>query len=118
MSERRFTRLKGSSTAAKARETVSRELRQSLSANHEAFLYCIDGNYEQTVREWMQQEAEEDNKTLKAQTDEEEASAKDDHAKDVTDGETEQSPSSSQPKPSPFTIKSDDIMVSLFLFLS
>lgn len=111
MSERRFTRLKGSSTAAKARETVSRELRQSLSANHEAFLYCIDGNYEQTVREWMQQEAEEENKILQAQT-EEETCAKEDIAKDVADGETKQSLSSSQPKSSPFTIKSDDIMVS------
>lgn len=54
MSERRFTRLKASlaENAAKTRETVSRELRQSLNANQESFLDCIDCDYEKCVRQW------------------------------------------------------------------
>lgn len=61
MSERRFTRLKASlsETAAKTRETVSRELRQSLTANHESFLHCIDSDYEDSLRK-LGQEFEND----------------------------------------------------------
>src|SRR5699024_7965234 len=61
MSERRFTRLKASlskETAAKTRETVSRELRQSMStasAADTALLYCIDGDYERSLREWNEE---------------------------------------------------------------
>lgn len=56
MSERRFTRLKASlsETAAKTRETVSRELRQSLTVNQESLLNCIDVDYEQSVRQWQE----------------------------------------------------------------
>ena len=58
MSERRFTRLKASlskETAAKTRETVSREIRQSLttSSNNESiYTHCIDSEYERNIRQW------------------------------------------------------------------
>lgn len=58
MSERKFTRLKQSlsqttGTAAKARETVSRELRQStLSPGMDSQLSAIDADYERSLREW------------------------------------------------------------------
>lgn len=54
MSERRFTRLKAtlSETAAKTRESVSRELRQSMSHIQEASPDVIDANYEKFVRNW------------------------------------------------------------------
>ena len=58
MSDRKFTRLKQSlsqttGTAAKARETVSRELRQStLSPGMDSHLSAIDSDYERSLREW------------------------------------------------------------------
>lgn len=60
MSERRFTRLKASlskETAAKTRETVSRELRQSMTtASADASLiYCIDSDYERGLRAWNEE---------------------------------------------------------------
>jgi len=56
MAERRFTKLKASlsENAAKTRENVSRELRQSMTATNESLLYCIDSNYESTVRQLEQ----------------------------------------------------------------
>jgi hypothetical protein len=54
MAERRFTKLKASlsgQNAAKTRENVSRELRQSLKSNNESILHCIESNYESLFRD-------------------------------------------------------------------
>jgi hypothetical protein len=54
MAERRFTKLKASlsgQNAAKTRENVSRELRQSLKSNSESIVYCIESNYESILRD-------------------------------------------------------------------
>jgi hypothetical protein len=54
MAERRFTKLKASlsgQNAAKTRENVSRELRQSLKSNNESIVHCIDTNYESILRD-------------------------------------------------------------------
>ena len=57
MAERRFTRLKASlsETAAKARENVSRELRQSLVSDCETSESVVDDDYELLARELEQQ---------------------------------------------------------------
>ena len=68
MSERRFTKFKASlskETAAKTRETVSRELRQSLSKTNanaitsnsnsispDGLVSCIETDYERSLRQW------------------------------------------------------------------
>ena len=70
MSERRFTRLKATlskETAAKTRETVSRELRQSMTSasNCVQDLHCIEPDYERSLRQWNEELRSNFSSTLK-----------------------------------------------------
>ncbi|KAH9420409.1 Dedicator of cytokinesis protein 9 [Dermatophagoides pteronyssinus] len=78
MSERRFTRLKQTlsehGTAAKTRETVSREIRQSLNITNEStFHSCIESDYECKIRQWDQDVRQQIQQHYHQQTNEENA---------------------------------------------